>query len=310
MFPDANFNTLDKKTIVGNHNYSLRKDTLVITNENFDFIKPCPCTKGCRCCGYNLVNLGFGCAYECNYCFLQQYQNLHAIVLPANINDFLNKIPQAKLSKGIFPFARIGSGEFTDSLLFDHITNYSADIVNFFRGRAEYFEFKTKSINIANLLKLEPAPNITVAWSVNPQNIICSAEPLTPPLKERLKAAAQVAGHGYKTAFHFDPVILHPGWRDNYKKVLEEIEQTVPKESILWISIGTLRFSRDLKKFIESRFKENTILDEEFLLGFDGKMRYPQEARAQVYNFMGPLIKQKFPAATAYLCMESADLKL
>ncbi len=308
MFPAAQYTVLDKKTFVDSQNYSDRKETLVIIKENFDFVKPCPCTKGCFCCGYNLVNLGFGCCYECAYCFLQQYQNLHAIVLPANIEDFLAQIAKtAPLRKGSFDYTRIGSGEFTDSLLFDHITNYSKDIVEFFRGRPEIFEFKTKSINVDNLLKLAPAPNIAVGWSVNPQNIIDTCEFLTPPLEERLKAAARVAAHGFKTAFHFDPVILHEGWQQNYAQVVEKIAATVPPQSVLWVSIGTLRFNRELKKFMETRFKETTLLDEEFTLDFDGKLRYPQEERKKVYDFLAPLIKAKLPDAKVYLCMETAE---
>jgi len=309
LFPLANFTITDKKGIFGSPNYSKRKETLVITEEKFDFVKPCPCTKGCFCCGYNLVNLGFGCCYECEYCFLQQYQNLHAIVLPANIKDFLAKIAaDAPARKGIFPYTRIGSGEFTDSLVFDNLTNYSREIINFFRGREEFFEFKTKSVNIGNLLEIKTAPNITVGWSVNPQNIISSCEFLTPSLEQRLEAAAKVAKHGFKTAFHFDPVILHEGWKDNYKETILKIKNTVPPQSIMWISIGTLRFNRELKKFIETRFKNNKILDEEFTLDFDGKLRYPQEKRKEVYSYLVPIIKENIPNAQVYLCMENIAL--
>lgn len=309
-FPQAKLTVLEKKTFCGSSNYSERKNSLVIIKENFDFVKPCPCTKNCVCCGYNLVNLGFGCAYECNYCFLQQYQNLHAIVLPANIEDFLAAIERAPLRKGIFPRIRIGSGEFTDSLLFDDLTLYSKDIVEFFRGRQEYFEFKTKSTNIQNLLKLEPAENIVVGWSVNPQNIIDGVEPLTAPLSARLEAAQQIARHGFKTAFHFDPVILHKGWQGNYTQVIEQIKSTVPQQSVAWISMGTLRFSRELKKCIECRFPCNTILDGEFVLDFDGKMRYPKEIRRQIYQTLMPKLKQAFPDTYIYLCMEEPQLHL
>lgn len=308
-FPAAKLTVLEKKTFCGSKNYSERKDNLVIIKENFDFVKPCPCTKNCVCCGYNLLNLGFGCAYECQYCFLQQYQNLHAIVLPANIEDFLNKINSTKLRRGPFPHIRIGSGEFTDSLLFDDLTQYSTDIVNFFRGRQEYFEFKTKSTNISNLLKLTPLPNIVVGWSVNPQNIIDKVEPLTTPLSARLEAAKQIAKHGFKVAFHFDPVILHQGWQANYYSVIEQIKNAVPQGSTAWISMGTLRFSRELKKCIENRFKDNFILDGEFLLDFDGKMRYPKQLRQQIYQILIPKLKAAFPNAYIYLCMEEAAIQ-
>lgn len=303
-FPNTKITVFKGKFPTLKETYSERKKNLIIYKEKFDFLKPCPCTKGANCCGYNLINLGFGCLYECNYCFLQQYQNLPAIALPSNIEDFLAKVLSATFRRGRFDYIRLGSGEFTDSLLFDDITNYSADIINFFKNRPELFEFKTKSVNIGNLLKIPPQKNIVVGWSVNPQNIISNVEPLTPPLKERLKAAAQIANYGYKVAFHFDPIIIHKNWKENYKNVVEEIVKTVPTESIVWISIGTLRFNRELKKFIECRFPNNTILDEDFYLSFDGKMRYAETERQAVYNYLKPLLESTFPQTVVYLCME------
>ena len=121
-FPKAKFTIFTGKFPKLKESYSERKKNLIIYTEKFDFLKPCPCTKGANCCGYNLINLGFGCLYECNYCFLQQYQNLPAIALPSNISDFLTKIPTATFRRGHFNYIRLGSGEFTDSLLFDDIT--------------------------------------------------------------------------------------------------------------------------------------------------------------------------------------------
>ena len=303
-FPNTKITVFKGKFPVLKESYSERKKNLIIYTEKFDFLKPCPCTKNAKCCGYNLINLGFGCLYECNYCFLQQYQNLPAIALPSNIQDFLDKVLTAIFRHGHFDYIRLGSGEFTDSLLFDDITNYSADIINFFKGRMELFEFKTKSVNIDNLLKLPAQKNIVVGWSVNPQNIISVAEPLTPNLIERLNAAAKIAKHGYKVAFHFDPVIIHKNWKENYKNLVEQIAGNIPKERIVWISIGTLRFNRELKKFIECRFPQNMILDEDFYLSFDGKMRYSDAERQEVYTFLKPLLEKTFPRTVVYLCME------
>ena len=116
-FPKAEFKETDGKTQVGSPNFSRRLDTLLIHREKYDFLKPCPCSCSAACCGYNLINLGFGCRFECEYCFLQQYQNLHAVLLPANLDEFLSKIDAAHFRKGPFDRPRIGSGEFTDSLV-------------------------------------------------------------------------------------------------------------------------------------------------------------------------------------------------
>lgn len=304
-FPHADFKETDGKTQVGSPYFSKRLDTLLIHREKYDFLKPCPCSCGSAGCGYNLINLGFGCRFECEYCFLQQYQNLHAVLLPANVDEFLEKIDGAKFRTGPFDRPRIGSGEFTDSLVFDDLTQYSSQIVPFFRARPHLqFEFKTKSVNIGGLLKVGGTENVVVSWSVNAVPITDKAEHFTPGLTARLQAACEVARAGYRLGFHFDPVVIYNGYQQDYACTVQEMADTLPHDKIAWISVGTLRFSRELKKQIETRFPHNTILDGEFLLDFDGKMRYSEAQRLEAYRFLVPLLRKTFPNAMVYLCME------
>ena len=308
-FPNAQFKETDGKTQVGSPNFSRRLDTLLIHREKYDFLKPCPCSCAAACCGYNLINLGFGCRFECEYCFLQQYQNLHAVLLPANLDEFLSKIDGASFRKGPFDRPRIGSGEFTDSLVFDDLTRYSQKLVPFFRARPHLqFEFKTKSVNIGGLLEAGGCENVVVSWSVNSDKITDTAEHFTPGLSARLAAACEVARAGYRLGFHFDPVVIYDGWQQDYARTVEQMADTLPKDKVAWISVGTLRFSRELKKMIENRFPQNTILDGEFLLDFDGKMRYGDSQRKEVYQFLLPLLRKVFPHTHVYLCMEDPRL--
>ena len=309
FFPQAEFKETDGKTQVGSTDFSKRTETLLIHQEKYDFLKPCPCSCGSAGCGYNLVNLGFGCRFECEYCFLQQYQNLHAVLLPANVDEFLAKIEQGSFRKGPFLRPRIGSGEFTDSLVFDDLTQYSQQIVPFFRNHPELdFEFKTKSVNIAGLLQAGGCENVVVSWSVNSSKITGEAEHFTPDLSARLAAACEVARAGYRLGFHFDPVVIYEGYQQDYARTIEQMADTLPKDKIAWISVGTLRFSRELKKQIETRFQNNFILDGEFLLDFDGKMRYSEQQRLEVYRFLLPLLRKTFPKAIVYLCMEDPEI--
>lgn len=309
LFPHAQFHETDGKTQVGSPHFSRRLDTLLIHQEKYDFLKPCPCSCGSAGCGYNLVNLGFGCRFECEYCFLQQYQNLHAVLLPANLDEFLAKMEEASFRTGPFERPRIGSGEFTDSLVFDDITQYSAQLVPFFRERPHLqFEFKTKSTNVSGLLNLGGAENVVVSWSVNAAPITNLAEHFTPHLSARLKAACEVTKAGYRLGFHFDPVVIYEGYQQDYARVVQEMADTLPHNQIAWISVGTLRFSRELKKQIEMRFPQNTILDGEFLLDFDGKMRYSVQQRLEAYQFLIPLLRKTFPTAVVYLCMEDPQV--
>ena len=308
-FPNADFKETDGTTQVGSPNFSKRLDTLLIHREKYDFLKPCPCSCGSAGCGYNLINLGFGCRFECEYCFLQQYQNLHAVLLPANVDEFLAKIDGVQFRTGPFDRPRIGSGEFTDSLIFDDITQYSAQIVPFFRTRPHLqFEFKTKSVNIGGLLQAGGCENVVISWSVNAAPVTNYAEHFTPGLTARLQAACEVARAGYRLGFHFDPVVIYEGYQQDYARTVQEMADRLPHDKIAWISVGTLRFSRELKKQIETRFPNNTLLDGEFLLDFDGKMRYSDAQRLEVYRFLVPLLRKTFPNAVVYLCMEDPQI--
>lgn len=282
--------------------YNRRTEDLFIVLEKHGHLKPCPCSSGTVSCGYHNADLGFGCPFECSYCFLQNYTNAPGIVLPADLNGFFDsfrRYPQP---------VRVGSGQTTDSLVYDDLSCFSSGIVDFFRSFPEsIFEFKTKSDNVGGLLSVKASSNIVAGWSVNPPHIIAREEFFTAGLDERLDAARRCAAHGYRTAFHFDPVIYEPGWEASYAKVIADIFRAVPAESIAWISIGTLRMTPAQKKTIENRFPKNTILNAELLTAEDGKLRYAHKVRLDICRKMMSLIREKAHSSTAlYLCMETA----
>ncbi|AKL98400.1 SPL family radical SAM protein [Endomicrobium proavitum] len=314
LFPAAAFTEIEslKSYTAGKDftlkDYNSRGERLFLVKEKYDFFKKCPCTKNVVNCGYSIMNLGMGCIYDCTYCFLQAYQNIGAIVLPCNIEDYLKEEKLVWQTSEIFNYKRIGSGEFTDSLIFDHITNFSKDIIAFFKKRHDiFFEFKTKSVNIKNLLNCGGQKNIVAAWSVNSQKMCEENELKTPPLAARLSAARECAKAGFSTAFHFDPIIFYDGWKEGYKETIDMIFDTVAPESIKWISLGTLRMPAAQKQVMENRFPKTNILNGEFLLGQDYKLRYAKSLRVEIYKYIAELIKAKKSKAVVYLCMEDEN---
>ncbi|MCK4533143.1 hypothetical protein KAU39_05100, partial [bacterium] len=310
-FPKITPETISKvknfKTQIIKNTTSLEKDKLFLIRQNYDILKPCPCTKKVVSCGYYIFNLGFGCPYDCTYCYLQHYTNFPGILMPVNIEEILSKLKpllhQTKIIK-----RRIGTGEFTDSLALDDITEYSKYIIPFFNQTEYILEFKTKSTNIANILKFKPTPHIVISWSINPQKIIDSEEHFTPSLEERLKSAKNLTEAGFRVGFHFDPVIYYDTWEKDYQNVIEKMYYYAEK-NIAWISIGSLRFHRTLKPIIENRFTNSKILDGELLVHpKDKKMRYPDFMRKEIYVKMLTWIKKYDKNAVVYLCMEYPNI--
>jgi len=284
--------------------YNKRRDTIFIVNEKYDFFKKCPCTKNAIGCGYHIFNLSFGCIFDCTYCYLQRYTDTPGLIFPANLKDFFERFHSYKK-----PRMRLGTGEFSDSLMLDNITEYSLEIIDFFKKYPDIrFEFKTKSTNIENLLKANHAGNIVVAWTFNPQRIIDENEFYTPTLIERLEAVKKCVRAGYKVSCHFDPVIYFKGWQKEYKNVIEMLFDTIRPSDIAWLSIGTLRFNPELKQVIETRFPGNKILDEELVYGFDNKLRYPRNIRIEIYSFILKILKRYSKNLPVYLCMEDLTM--
>jgi spore photoproduct lyase len=284
--------------------YNKRRYTVFIISENHDFFKKCPCTKSSIGCGYHIFNLSFGCIFECTFCYLQEYTNSPGLIFPANIDRFFMAFSSYKR-----PGMRLGTGEFSDSLMLDHVTEYSLPIVDFFkRHRDVRFEFKTKSTEIHNLLKIAHSGNIVIAWSLNPQMVIDENEFFTPSLGERIRSARRLARAGYKLAFHFDPVVYFEGWFEEYKKVIELLFDAIKPKDIAWISIGTLRFNPEVKRTIEMRFPGNNILNQELVRGFDNKLRYPYSIRYKIYKSMLGMLRKHSRKLSIYLCMEDSSM--
>ena len=279
----------------------LKKPLVFIVKERGDFIKRCPCTKKHLPCGYWILNLSFGCPFDCSYCFLQQYSNFPGIILPANIEDFFTSFDE--LSGNFKQPIRIGTGEFCDSLALDHITEYSKALIPYFKEKKVLFELKTKSNNIANLLTLKPSANIIISWSLSPASTIEKEEKATASLDQRLKAAAKVQDAGFSIGFHFDPIIHLEKWQNLYGEVINKLYSTL-RSPFAWISLGTLRSNRRLKTVTELRFPQSDIFYGELFLGVDKKLRYPEFIKEEIYREIVGKIRQYDKKTPIYLCME------
>ena len=283
----------------------LKKPLIFIIKEKGDFIKRCPCTKGHSRCGYWIFNLGFGCPFDCSYCFLQQYSNFPGITLPANIEDFF--VSFDKFYKNLKRPIRIGTGEFCDSLALDNITEYSKLLIPYFSKKDVLFELKTKSDRIDNLLKLKPSKNIIISWSLNPEPIVKNEEKGTASLALRLKAAKKVQDAGFGIGFHFDPIIHSKGWKKLYSKTINKLYSRI-KYPFAWISLGTLRCQRQLKTITESRFPQSDIFYGELFLGTDKKLRYPEFIKEEIYRTIIKEIRLYDKKTPIYLCMENRQI--
>jgi len=290
-------------------NLTAGKKHLLLCRNRGQFFKPCPGTREYRCCNYQVLNIGMNCPMDCVYCILQAYLNKPWLTFFVNIEDMFAEM-SAAFAVEPARFFRIGTGEFTDSLALDRFTHLSRFLVNFMADQPQaILELKSKSVVIHNLEGLAHKGRTVVAWSLNSTSIMAKEELRTATVVERLAAARQCADWGYKLAFHFDPIIEHEGWQQGYAETISRLFDTVPAASIVWISMGALRYLPALKNIGTRRFPQSRIYCEEFIEGLDGKSRYFRPHRVELYKHIYNLLKSRAHANTCiYFCMESDEI--
>lgn len=287
---------------------SPRSRQLVLAFQKSNFLKKCPGTKKYICCGYQILNLVNNCELGCSYCILQGYLDNPFITIYVNIEDLFSEL-QSTLAAQPNKLYRIGTGELADSLSTDHLTGYSAQLVQFFSDKQNaIIELKTKTTQIDNFLHLAHGGRTVVAWSLNTSQIMASEETWAPTLDERLAAAARCQAAGFKLAFHFDPMIWYPNWEEDYRSVVERIFECIAADHIIWISLGALRYPHQLDDIIRAQHPASKIVYGELVPGLDGKLRYFKALRIEMFGKMYRWIKQHAPDVFIYLCMESHEV--
>jgi spore photoproduct lyase len=290
-------------------NLTAGKRQLFLCGNRGVFFKPCPGTREYQCCDYQVLNTGMNCPIDCVYCILQAYLNAPWLTHYVNIDKMFTELDDALLNNP-GTFFRIGTGEFTDSLAIDRFTCLSKHLVPYFSSRKNaVLELKTKSAVIGNLRGLDHNGRTVVAWSLNSPAIMKSEELRSATLSERLDAAGECADMGYKLAFHFDPIIHHPGWREGYSETIRLLYSSVPADAIVWISLGALRYIPSLKDIGTNRFPHSNIYFQEFIEGLDNKSRYFRPERVKLYRHIYEELAEKASSRTCiYFCMESDEI--
>jgi spore photoproduct lyase len=287
---------------------ALDKETLFLMRYKGAFLKPCPGTIGYICCGYQILNLATHCPLDCSYCILQAYFNQPYLRQFVNLKEGMDAVLQRIDSDPETTF-RIGTGEFTDSLALDPVTHLTDRLLPIFsKRRNTVLELKTKTDRIERLLLSPHRDRIIVSWSLNSPYIATHEEHGAPGLRRRMEAARRCQSEGFVIGLHFDPLIVHPHWKEEYVKTIEWLDRYLDPERIIWISLGAFRFMPQLKWVIRRRHPQSRILAGEFVPGLDRKMRYFKPIRLELYGFMKEILEGWHRDLGLYLCMESDEV--
>jgi spore photoproduct lyase len=281
-----------------------RCKTLYLGSLKGEIVQACPGSMGHLCCNYSVINQVIGCPLDCSYCILQAYLNQPSVVINVDIENSLEAIREAAAATE--GYLRIGTGELGDSLVYDHLTGFAGLIIDAVTKLPNcIFEFKTKTVSIDGILAKPASNNIVVGFSLNPEKTGMLEEGLAAPVSERIAAAGELVKAGYPVSFHFDPMVYSDDFEERYSSVINDLFDAVAPEHIAWISLGTFRYTRDLKLMMEYNYPDSKLLWQEFSRCHDGKFRYIYPVRKEMNMIMRRLITERSEHIPLYLCMES-----
>lgn len=202
---------------------------------------------------------------------------------------------------------RFGTGELSDSLALDKRLGVNEPVVRFFGERKKaLLELKSKWASIDHL-RPSLNPYVIISYSVAPQRFVDAEEKRTSPVAQRLETLKKAQEWGCFVGLHFDPVVIYEGFEKDYADLIDQIANTLDLKRVIWVSIGTLRFTPLLMRLF-LREKRTNLLYGEFVMGEDGKFRYLKEERIKIYKMLYGKLLEKEPALFVYLCMERPEV--
>jgi spore photoproduct lyase len=258
-----------------------------------------------------------GCPFDCQYCFLYDYLGHQVPTIFVNVEDMLQSVRDVIASR---PRQRLlfHTGEFSDALAFDHITNLSQPLVELFaKCENAFVEFRTKCDNVENLLGLQHNGQTIISWTFSPQRVVQLFEYGTASAEQRIAAARLCQNAGYKIGLRLDPLIRYPSWENDYRKLIETLAAHLHPDLISDCQLGVFRYTPGLGRIIRERFPKSYLRLEESAPCADGKYRYLKHLRLEMYQKIIGWLRRHFsakrigirPDMKIELCMESPQVE-
>lgn len=233
------------------------------------------------------------CIYDCEYCFLQGMHSSAHSVINVNVDDYIEEARRAAVDAGkLF----LSISYLTDLLGFEPIVPFTRRWIEVAREEPKLeLEIRTKSDNYPALRDMEPAANVLFVWSLAPERISASIEHGTASFRNRLFAARSALERGFRVRLCFDPVLMGPGWEDEYRKCIAETFRRLPADRIELVSVGGLRMGGEQ---LARLAKDNPARSVMFhpAVRENGLIGYPPEIESRIRELLGRELRRYLPA--------------
>ena len=249
------------------------------------------------------------CPYDCKYCYLAGTPGVKfspAVKVFLNLEQILNQIGKAacQLTKPTAFYL----GKLQDSLALDSLTGYSRIMIPFFaRQKYARLTLLTKCGDIENLLDLEHNTRTILSWSLNPTEVSDIFEANVPSISERISAMQKCAKAGYPVRAVVMPIIPVENWQQIYRDFLKSLLTNVELDRI---TLGQICSYSTAMQLTEGKLGPKNVISNQLekAKSPDGRIRFPDQLRTDVYKHLIGYIRPQKPDLQIGLCLEEKTI--
>lgn len=235
------------------------------------------------------------CIYDCSYCYLKGAFKNDIQVYFVNYEDIKKQIDEKidEIRKTSSQPIWFYSSDYSDNLATDHLTQFCENFIPFFSWKENVFmEIRTKTLNIKPLLALPPTPNVEIAFSLNPDEVIKKYEHKTPALDLRIAAINKLIDAGWKVGIRFIPLLEIENYKEIYSDFLKYVTQKIDFTRVSSVFMWGLLFTQ---KDYNTMLKKEPHFDLLYKLknANDGFYREDEEVRDWFYALFDELLQEQ-----------------
>ena len=201
------------------------------------WIKHFPGGKGHNNCPrFYYVRDGFGCIFNCDYCYLRRFGNLHpeGAEFDPNFETLYAEVLQWMTRSGDLALLL---GEVTDAWGWAHIAailKRNLHLIEMFRGQqAHTLITLTKDSHVMQRLAgITPTERVVLSWSLNPPAVAALYEMGAKQAEARIADAARARDTGWRVRVRIDPMIPVPGWKAYYEELARIVLHQIRPELV------------------------------------------------------------------------------
>ena len=260
----------------------------------------------CKPSAHYQLPLSTSCSGKCEYCYLNTtLGNKPYVRVYVNTDEILSAAGQYIRERA--PEITLFEGAATsDPLPVERYTGSLKKAIEYF-GASDLgrFRFVTKFTEVESLLYARHNGHTRFRFSINTPHVIRKYEHDIPQAADRIEAASKVAEAGYPLGFLIAPIILYPGWQEDYTELVHNLKKALgdAPESNITFELISHRFTARAKKRLLEVFPGSSLPLEEEERKFKygqfgyGKYVYPKEKLQEMDSLFSRELEKNFPGS-------------